>query len=135
MASAFRATRIFQCLLVGLLLLAVPLQARAADGFAAFDHAIADTKAAMMGDPQHALIKAESALDRARALPAGQRGEIARATAEWLKGEALIIPNDHCLHGRDPIDSGACRRLLLRSYVVPAGVVAHHGRTMISLEQ
>lgn len=50
------------------------------------------------------------------------------------KGQALIIPNDHCLHGRDPIDSGACRRLLLRSYVVPDSVVDHHGRTMISLE-
>ncbi|MET8012919.1 hypothetical protein ABZU86_13225 [Streptomyces sp. NPDC005271] len=51
-----------------------------------------------------------------------------------LKGEALIIPNDHCLHGRDPIDSGNSRRLLLRSYVVPDSVVEHHGRTMISLE-
>ncbi|MCQ8834849.1 TauD/TfdA family dioxygenase [Streptomyces malaysiensis] len=51
-----------------------------------------------------------------------------------LQGEALIVPNDHCLHGRDPIDSGACRRLLLRSYVVPDSVVEHHGRTMISLE-
>ncbi|ATY13517.1 hypothetical protein CU254_26135 [Amycolatopsis sp. AA4] len=50
------------------------------------------------------------------------------------KGEALIIPNDYCLHGRDPIDSGACQRLLLRSYVVPDSVVEHHGRTMISLE-
>ncbi|WP_224386171.1 TauD/TfdA family dioxygenase [Pseudonocardia sp. ICBG1293] len=50
------------------------------------------------------------------------------------EGEALIIPNDHCLHGRDPIDTGACRRLLLRSYVVPDEIVEHHGRTMISLE-
>lgn len=51
-----------------------------------------------------------------------------------LKGQALIIPNDHCLHGRDPIDSGARRRLLLRSYVAPDSVVEHHGRTMIELE-
>ncbi|BFU47386.1 hypothetical protein [Krasilnikovia sp. MM14-A1004] len=56
------------------------------------------------------------------------RGHAAR------KGEALIIPNDHCVHGRDPIDSNNCERLLLRSYVVPDSVVAHHRRTMISLE-
>lgn len=55
------------------------------------------------------------------------RGHAAR------KGEALIIPNDECVHGRDPIDSGACERLLLRSYVVPAEVVARQRRTMISL--
>ena len=85
-------TRFLQLLLIVLLLAAAP-GARAADAFAGFDRAIADTKAAMMGDPQQALVKADSALGRAQALPKGPRAEIALATAEWLKGEALIFLN------------------------------------------
>lgn len=51
-----------------------------------------------------------------------------------LEGEALIIANDECVHGRDPIDTSACERLLLRAYVVPDSVVAQHGHTLISLD-
>lgn len=51
-----------------------------------------------------------------------------------LKGEALIIPNDYTVHGRDVFASDDVKRLLLRSYVVPQDIVdAHHGNTMLSL--
>ncbi|AUQ24239.1 hypothetical protein C1O30_03755 [Dickeya zeae] len=51
-----------------------------------------------------------------------------------LKGEALIIPNDFVVHGRDVFASGDVKRLLLRSYVVSQDVVdAHYGNTMLSL--
>ncbi|RYM70848.1 hypothetical protein BSQ99_12770 [Serratia liquefaciens] len=51
-----------------------------------------------------------------------------------LKGEALIIPNDTVVHGRDVFASENVKRLLLRSYVVSQNVVdAHHGNTMLSL--
>ena len=85
--------------------------------------------AANLGTDQHdAAARAHEALHEA-ALDVGRvRGHAAR------KGEALIIPNDECVHGRDPIDSGTCERLLLRSYVVPAAVVDQHRRTMISLD-
>lgn len=87
------------------------------------------TPAADLDAEQRAAAAAAHQQLHAAALVVGQiRGHAA------LKGEALIIPNDHCLHGRDPIDSGATKRLLLRSYVAPDSVVAHHGRTMISLE-
>jgi hypothetical protein len=49
------------------------------------------------------------------------------------KGQALLIPNDHCAHGRDPIESGTCERLLLRSYVVPRDVASLHPSTMLQL--
>ncbi|SDR35208.1 TauD/TfdA family dioxygenase [Pseudovibrio sp. Tun.PSC04-5.I4] len=51
-----------------------------------------------------------------------------------LKGEALLIPNDYCLHGRD-IYSGDCMdRLLLRSYIMTEEMVKlNHGNTMVSL--
>jgi hypothetical protein len=51
------------------------------------------------------------------------------------KGEALLIPNDYCAHGRDRIEPGACERLLLRSYVVPRDVAAQHPSTMLQLSQ
>lgn len=51
-----------------------------------------------------------------------------------LKGEALIIPNDYAVHGRDVFASEDVKRLLLRSYVVSQDVVdAHYGNTMLSL--
>jgi hypothetical protein len=51
-----------------------------------------------------------------------------------LKGEALIIPNDYTVHGRDVFASDDVKRLLLRSYVVSQDIVdAHHGNTMLSL--
>lgn len=51
------------------------------------------------------------------------------------KGEALIIANDHCAHGREPIDVTACERLLLRSYVVPEVVRSQHLSTMLALSE
>lgn len=51
-----------------------------------------------------------------------------------LEGEALVIPNDYCLHGRDAMESAGSERLLLRSYVAPDEVVAHHRKTMITLD-
>ena len=74
------------------LLLAVPAVASPA-ARTAFDAAIAETKAAIMADPTRALNKADLALDRAAALPAGPAAEIARATAQWLKVEALLNLN------------------------------------------
>lgn len=53
-----------------------------------------------------------------------------------LKGEALLIPNDHCLHGRDVYGSEGGDRLLLRSYLVTEEMVQNlNGNTMISLRQ
>ncbi|MFD8236328.1 TauD/TfdA family dioxygenase [Streptomyces sp. NPDC059696] len=49
------------------------------------------------------------------------------------KGEAVLIPNDHCVHGRDTIQPDRCERLLLRAYVLPDDVAARHGNTMVQL--
>ncbi|MFJ3909763.1 TfdA family taurine catabolism dioxygenase TauD [Streptomyces sp. 2132.2] len=49
------------------------------------------------------------------------------------KGESVLIPNDHCVHGRDTIQPDKCERLLLRSYVLPDAVAARHGNTMVHL--
>ncbi|WP_414041538.1 TauD/TfdA family dioxygenase [Acidithiobacillus sp. M4-SHS-6] len=50
------------------------------------------------------------------------------------KGQALLIPNDYCLHGRDVFEKEKTDRLLLRSYVVTEETVdLQHGNTMISL--
>ncbi|WP_374944532.1 ATP-binding protein [Sphingomonas sp.] len=61
--------------------------------YAAFDQSIAQTKKAMMGDPQHALASARAALALAERLPPSRRAHIAVATARWLNGEALIFMN------------------------------------------
>lgn len=50
-----------------------------------------------------------------------------------LKGESVLIPNDHCVHGRDTIEPDKCERLLLRSYVLPDAIAARHGNSMIQL--
>lgn len=50
-----------------------------------------------------------------------------------LKGESVLIPNDHCVHGRDTIEPAKCERLLLRSYVLPDAVAERHGNSMIQL--
>ncbi|MCX5406825.1 TauD/TfdA family dioxygenase [Streptomyces sp. NBC_00335] len=50
-----------------------------------------------------------------------------------LKGESVLIPNDHCVHGRDTIQPGKCERLLLRSYVLPDAIAARHGNSMVQL--
>ncbi|MEV4709551.1 TauD/TfdA family dioxygenase [Actinoplanes sp. NPDC049316] len=87
------------------------------------------TPAAGLDTDQRAAVAAAHERLHEAALAVGrERGHAAR------KGEALIIPNDECVHGRDPIDYGNCERLLLRSYVVPDEVVARQRRTMISLE-
>ncbi|MGW7046865.1 TauD/TfdA family dioxygenase [Streptomyces avermitilis] len=49
------------------------------------------------------------------------------------KGESVLIPNDHCVHGRDTIQPDKCERLLLRSYVLPDEVAAQHGNTLVQL--
>lgn len=66
-----------------------PLEAR----FAAFDASVEKTKNAMMGDPEEALRIALDAVGQAQKLPASKRAEIAKATAGWLHGEALIGVN------------------------------------------
>ncbi|WP_052208692.1 ATP-binding protein [Croceibacterium mercuriale] len=55
----------------------------------AFERAIARAKTAMMADPEAALAEADHALVRAAAL-SGDTGDVARATALWLRAEALI---------------------------------------------
>ena len=61
--------------------------------FAAFETSVQKTKDAMMGDPEEALKIALSAVSQARKLPTSKRAEIAKATAGWLHGEALIGVN------------------------------------------
>lgn len=61
--------------------------------YAAFDASIAETKSAMMGDPEKALMLAERAVSLAAQLPAAPRAEVAKATAGWLYGEAMIGMN------------------------------------------
>ncbi|MBV8752644.1 MAG: TauD/TfdA family dioxygenase [Hyphomicrobiales bacterium] len=86
---------------------------------------------ARAGLPHDSAAKAMSALSRLAetALELGRHyGHVIR------RGEALFIPNDYCLHGRDAYESDNYERLLLRSYVVTPDVVkANHGNTMISL--
>lgn len=83
----------FGLLLMAAGLAAAPALAQDDARFAAFDRSVAATKAAMMGDPQAALTTAKQSLALAQALPPGSRAEIARATAQWLEGEALIRIN------------------------------------------
>ncbi len=51
------------------------------------------TETAMMSDPAKALVLADRALAAARALSATPRAQVSVATAEWLKGWALITLN------------------------------------------
>ncbi|NIF90282.1 TauD/TfdA family dioxygenase [Burkholderia sp. Cy-637] len=75
--------------------------------------------------------EAEAALKRVTelALVAGRKnGHVIR------KGEALLIPNDYALHGRDLFEDQDFDRLLFRSYVITRDMARHqHGNTMISL--
>ncbi len=57
--------------------------------FKGFDERIGAAKSAMMGDPKAALTQADAALAIADVQPAGNSRALARATAEWLQGEAL----------------------------------------------
>jgi hypothetical protein len=49
------------------------------------------------------------------------------------KSECLIIPNDHCSHGREALGPQQRERLLLRAYVVERAVAARAGTTMLRL--
>jgi hypothetical protein len=61
--------------------------------------------------------------ENARAALGRLAGEIGSADGHPLrKGEALVIPNDHYLHGREPMDFAASRRLLFRAYALRDGV-------------
>ena len=71
-----------------LVLFTTPAMANAGN-VAAFDKTIESAKAAMMADPQNALAKVEKALAQSDKL-IGDRKDIARATALWLKIEANI---------------------------------------------
>jgi diguanylate cyclase (GGDEF)-like protein len=53
-----------------------------------FETRISDTKASMMSDPEIALRNARAASNLAQSLPA-DKAEIAKATSQWLEGEAL----------------------------------------------
>lgn len=65
-----------------------PMAARALPLEAEFAERIATTKSSMMSDPQAAFASARAAAAIAESFPA-QKGAIARATSEWLQGEAL----------------------------------------------
>ncbi len=74
---------------VALMILAASAQAGVpAPAQAQFDQAIARTKSAMMVDPQSALGLSSQALALARAAPGDPALRV--ATAQWLRGEALI---------------------------------------------
>ncbi len=66
----------------------VPAAARILPLDQQFAERIASTKASMMSDPEVALANARAAGVLAKSLPVG-KGAIARATSEWLQGEAL----------------------------------------------
>ncbi|MES2095711.1 MAG: ATP-binding protein [Pseudomonadota bacterium] len=80
------------CALV--LLTALPQQVSAAPSpaQARVEAAIAEARAAMLTDPRKAIAGAAAARDAAKDLP-GTEGEIARATATWLMGEAYVRDN------------------------------------------
>ncbi|MHA7833700.1 MAG: Fe(II)-2OG oxygenase family protein [Algiphilus sp.] len=49
------------------------------------------------------------------------------------KGQALLISNDFCLHGRAMLNPSRSERMLLRAYVVPPAIVQLHNNRMIAL--
>ena len=65
-----------------------PVAVRAMAPEAQFAERITATKSAMMSDPEAALASARDAAALAKSLPAA-KGAVARATSEWLQGEAL----------------------------------------------
>ncbi len=76
--------------LIMTLLCALPAPAFAAPVTQAFDARIAAAKAAMMTTPGEAFHQATLAEQAAASLPAGHDVDVARASAGWLKGEALV---------------------------------------------
>ena len=80
-------------LLCGLLL--IPASAAAMETQAGiYDALIADAKAAMLSDPRQAESKARAAQHAAEAQPSTRSQLVRRATAIWLRGEALLRLND-----------------------------------------
>jgi diguanylate cyclase (GGDEF)-like protein len=71
---------------------AVPVAADTPSIQAQFEAKIADTKASMMSDPEVALVAARRAGTLAKSMP-GDKAAIAKATSEWLEGEALTRLN------------------------------------------
>ncbi|MFM0047364.1 TauD/TfdA family dioxygenase [Paraburkholderia sediminicola] len=61
--------------------------------------------------------------------------EVGRAKGHVVKkGQALLIPNDYVLHGRDVFEDENFERLLFRSYVITREMARRqNGNTMISL--
>ena len=72
-----------------------------------FDQTIAQTKAAMLGDPVGAERLAGSAFALASAWPAGADRELALATAQWLRGEGYYRTNRAGL--AEPVIAAALR--------------------------
>ena len=89
------------------LLAAAPPSAQASAPATAFDARIAESKAAMMTNPQAALDRATRAEQLAAALPSGKLSDVEQATAQWLKGEALARLNRPA--DAFPVTSGALR--------------------------
>lgn len=77
------------------ILLAASSPARTAEpaDFNAFNSSIAQTKQAMMANPEHALSSALRAVAISRALPPSTKARLAAVEAEWLHGEALLYLN------------------------------------------
>jgi hypothetical protein len=50
-----------------------------------------------------------------------------------MQGQALLIPNDSCLHGREEYATDHCDRLLLRAYVLSPAAIRDHRGSMITL--
>ncbi len=96
-------------------LLLLPAGAAALDSrTAAFDALIADAKAAMLTDPREAETKAHAAERLADSQPPTRGHAVQRATAMWLRGEALSRLND--LARAEPLITGAVE---LTSRVAP----------------
>lgn len=110
--SVFRS--IFFAVLVAFAGFPVQSAHAAATQEARFAAAIEATKTAMMGDPEDALKKSDAALALASQMPDTAVGGIARATAKWLRTEALI--------GLNRMDDAA-------TTVAPAvALIERHGR-------
>ena len=87
--------RILAVLHLAWLLTVLPIAAASAETRADhFDRLVANAKAAMLADPNQAIAKARDAEQFAAAQPASKDREVMRATAQWLRGEALLRSND-----------------------------------------
>ena len=82
------------CGALAALSLAAPAYAAGAPASSApatpFDREVLAAKTSMMGEPKAAFVHAQAAATAALSLPDGPDRQIAKATAEWLEGEASI---------------------------------------------